>query len=98
VLKEEQQADEQHLVTFIEKLRHVTGNNLVCLAVYGSAASEDFHPDFSDLNMLCVLRDLSPSSLQALAPAIEWWTGHQYPAPLVFSRQEIEHDADIFPI
>ena len=98
MLEEKQQTGQQHLAAFMEKLRHAAGDNLVCLAVYGSAASEDFHPDFSDLNMLCVLRDLSQSSLQSLTTAIAWWTGHRYPAPLVFSQQEIQRDTGIFPI
>jgi hypothetical protein len=98
MLEEKQQAGQQHLADFIEKLRSAASDNLVCLAVYGSAASQDFHPAFSDINMLCVLRDVSQSSLQALEPAILSWIDHKYPAPLVFAQQEIERDADIFPI
>lgn len=82
----------------MEKLKSSAGNNLVCVAVYGSAASEEFHSEFSDVNLLCVVRELSSQHLQSLAPAIQWWRASRFPAPLVFSRQEIERAADVFPI
>lgn len=98
MLKEKQQLGQKHLAEFVEKLKTSAADNLVCVAVYGSAASEEFHSEFSDVNLLCVVRQLSSQHLQALAPALQWWTANRFPAPLVFSRQEIERAADVFPI
>jgi len=98
MLKEKQQLGQKHLAELVEKLKNSAGNNLVCAAVYGSAASNEFHSEFSDINLLCVVRELSSDHLQALAPAIQWWIATRFPAPLVFSRQEIERAADVFPI
>ncbi|HEY2170208.1 MAG TPA: hypothetical protein VGJ30_11330 [Candidatus Angelobacter sp.] len=94
----EKQLGQKHLAEFVEKLKASSGNNLVCVVVYGSAASDEFHSEFSDVNLLCVVRELSSQHLQALAPAIAWWAANRFPAPLVFSRQEIERAADVFPI
>lgn len=98
MLKEKQQLGQKHLTEFIEKLKAAAGNNLICVAVYGSAASDEFHAEFSDVNLLCVVQELSSQHLQSLAPAIQWWTDNRFPAPLVFSRREIERAADVFPI
>jgi hypothetical protein len=98
MLKEKQQLGQKHLAEFVDKLKSSAGANLVCVAVYGSAVSEEFHSEFSDVNLLCVVRELSAANLQALSPAIAWWTASRFPAPLVFARKEIERAADVFPI
>lgn len=98
MLKEKHQIGQQHLDEFVEKLKSSAGSNLVCVAVYGSAASEEFHAGFSDINLLCVVRELNARNLQDLSPAFSWWTANRYPAPLVFSRREVECAAYVFPI
>jgi hypothetical protein len=68
------------------------------VALFGSAASEEFHPDFSDINLLCVIRELSAADLAKIAPAVNDWTKKQFPAPLIFTHAELKHAADIFAI
>ena len=45
----------QELVT---RLQQACGENLVSIVLYGSAAREDFHEEFSDVNVLVVLQHL----------------------------------------
>ncbi|MGC2695304.1 MAG: hypothetical protein WA738_05880 [Candidatus Angelobacter sp.] len=82
----------------MDRLKRAAGSNLECIALFGSAAGGEFHPDFSDVNILCVLGEISASTLAALAPPINAWTNNQFPAPLLFSRSELEHSADVFAI
>src|SRR5262249_61712705 len=93
---------EKHIAELVERLKLATGTNLECLVLFGSAASSaesgEFHPGFSDVNMLCIVRELSAATLDTLAPAFAWWTRKQYPAPLVFSRKELARSADAFAI
>src|SRR5262245_11539060 len=97
---------EKHIAELVERLKLATGTNLECLVLFGSAASSaessaesgEFHAGFSDVNMLCILRELSAATLDTLAPAFAWWTRKKYPAPLVFSRTELERSADVFAI
>src|SRR5215475_13451560 len=89
---------EKHIAELVERLKLATGTNLECLVLFGSAASDEFHPGFSDVNMLCIVRELSAATLDTLAPAFAWWTRKKYPAPLVFSRKELERSADVFAI
>lgn len=89
---------EKQITEFVDLLKQTAGPNLECVVLFGSAASEEFHPDFSDINLLCILRELSASTLAALAPAINRWTKDKFPAPLLFSRTELERSADVFAI
>lgn len=89
---------EKHIAEFVKRLKQTAGTNLESLVLFGSAVSEEFHGDFSDVNMLCIVRLLSAATLDTLAPAFAWWTRKKYPAPLVFSRTELERSADIFAI
>ena len=58
---------------FVEKMRTAAGGNLTSVILYGSAAEGEFHPEYSDLNLLCVLQDTSFASLSKIAGAVEWW-------------------------
>ena len=89
---------EKRISDFVDRLKQAAGGNLECIALFGSAASDEFHADYSDINMLCIMRELSSSILATLAPAIQAWTGKRFPAPLIFSRTEFEGSVDVFPI
>src|SRR5580698_6789188 len=89
---------EKQITEFVGRLKQAAGTNLECVVLFGSAASGEFHADFSDINILCVLRELSAATLAALAPTINAWTKQKFPAPLLFSRVELEHSTDVFAI
>jgi hypothetical protein len=89
---------DKHLSELVERLSGAAGGNLLSVVLHGSAATEEFHPEYSDLNVLCVVRDLSVATMRALSPVLSWWTGHRYPAPLFFTRNELQTAADVFPI
>ncbi|HUO24225.1 MAG TPA: nucleotidyltransferase domain-containing protein [Candidatus Aquilonibacter sp.] len=83
---------------FVRRLRAAAGANLESVILFGSAVAGDFQPEFSNLNLLCVVRDSSFSALQALAPAVKWWGKQKQPPPQVMTRQEIMRSADVFTI
>src|SRR5712672_4406882 len=89
---------EKQITDFVERLKQAAGANLECVALFGSAANGEFHADYSDINILCVVRELSASVLATLAPAINVWTRNKFPAPLIFSYTELERSADVFAI
>ncbi|SRR6266699_2367048 len=91
-------AEEKLLSEFVEKVRTGAGGNLVSVILYGSAAKGEFHPQYSDLNLLCVLGDTSFMSLAKIAGAIEWWRGKKHHPPLVMTAQELKTSADVFSI
>jgi hypothetical protein len=83
---------------FVTRLREAAGENLQSVILYGSAADGEFHPDFSNVNLLCVLRETSFAALAAIAPAVEWWTRQKHHAPLLLTRDEVERSTDVFSI
>jgi len=91
------QASEQDLQNFTARLRDAAGDNLVSLVLYGSAASGEADP-YSDLNLLCVLRDLSFSHLAALTKVVEPWTRKKQRPPLFMSEKELKRSSDVFAI
>jgi len=89
---------EQEINEFAERLRQAAGENLASVILYGSAAGGEFHPSFSNINLLCVFRDISFSALQTLRPAVAWWTAQKRSAPLLLTREELNRSADVFAI
>jgi len=83
---------------FVEKLRAAAGENLVSIVLYGSAAEGEFHPEYSDLNTLCLLRDASFASLGKIAGVVEWWRGKKHHPPLVLTETDLRTSADVFSI
>jgi predicted nucleotidyltransferase len=89
--------DEQ-LTELVTRLKKGAENNLLSVILYGSAATEEFHPKHSDLNVLCVMRDLGREEVGKLQAASTWWVKKGHPAPLFFTLEELQHCADVFAI
>jgi hypothetical protein len=90
-------ASQQELEIFTTRLREAAGDNLVSLMLYGSAASGEAD-SYSDLNVLCVLRDLSFPHLVPLSKVIRWWTRQKQRPPLLMSEKELRASTDVFSI
>ena len=89
---------EELIAEFVAKIKAAAGDNLVSAILYGSAAQGEFHPEYSDLNLLCLLRDVSLPSLAKIAPVIHWWRSKRHRPPLVMSPAELNASADVFSI
>jgi hypothetical protein len=89
---------EKQISELVERLKSLAGENLNCVALFGSAVSREFHHGFSDINIICIFRELSAPALARLVPLMRWWTKKSFPAPLLFTRTELEQSSDIFAI
>lgn len=89
---------EKQIGDFVSRLRAAAGANLESVILFGSAVAGDFHPEFSNLNLFCVIRDSSFAALQALVPAVKWWNAQKQPTPLFMTRDEIDRSTDVFTI
>jgi predicted nucleotidyltransferase len=66
--------------------------------LHGSLVRGEYLPDWSDVNLLLILDDVSPSRLRTLQGAFGAWAkAHEQP-PLFMSRDEWARAADVFPI
>jgi predicted nucleotidyltransferase len=89
---------ERTLAVLVDRLVKIYGERLVSVTLYGSAASEDFHRRYSDINVLCVLERLTADELEIVEPIVRWWRDLGNPAPLFMSENEVAASADSFAI
>ena len=86
------------LTELVEKMRSANGDRLIAVILYGSAATAAGKDQFSDLNVLCVLKQVTPQELADSEPIIRWWREKKNPAPLLLSEEEVRTSTDCFPI
>jgi len=89
---------ERVLKELVERLNKAYGDRLVSVVLYGSAAVGDHHGRFSDINILCVLSQVTPHELGESAGIFHWWREQGNPSPLLFSLEELRNSTDCFPI
>ena len=82
----------------VGKLQSAFGPELTSVVLYGSAATGDHDENFSDYNVLCVLRQLSIGELRASEPVFRWWREKGNPSPLLMTEEEVRTSTDCFPI
>jgi hypothetical protein len=86
------------LERFADEVSRASGDNLLSVILYGSAARGDFDPKRSDLNLLIILREVSPGALKPLGGAIRTWVKKGQPPPWIFSEEGFRASADVFPM
>src|SRR3954463_1306624 len=86
------------LQAFIDDLRTTHGKNLISVTLYGSAAANDFVRNRSDVNLLIVLKEITPAELRNAHGAIREWHKLGHPVPIYFTAAEVHDAADVFPI
>lgn len=89
---------EAKLTELVEKLKKEAGENLRAVVLFGSAVTNEFSAEHSDLNILCVVEHTSAEELEELHDVAEWWLKQGNPVPLVFTMDELVRSADVFAI
>lgn len=89
---------EAKLSDLVERLQKAHRDDLVAVILYGSAAAGDHHDKYSDLNVLCVLQQVTPQQLADAEPVVRWWCAKGNPSPLLLSEREVRTSTDCFPI
>jgi hypothetical protein len=89
---------ERKLTELVDRLKKAHGERLVSVVLYGSGAGEDHTAAYSDLNILCVLSEITPREMAQSEPIFGWWRGLGSPAPLLLTEHEVRTSTDCFPI
>jgi hypothetical protein len=82
---------------FADQVRAVLGTRLVCLALYGSGAGDDWVPGRSDVNLAIVVPRVTLDVLEALAPVVAA-RPRGLALPLLVDPEYLAHARDTFPI
>jgi predicted nucleotidyltransferase len=85
------------LTDFIARLKDAYKEELVSVILYGSAASGEFVSEYSNLNVLVVLKNTELSTL-AKASSIVHNPRFKVVQPLFFTEEYITSSLDVFPI
>ena len=83
---------------FVGRLKDAAGDNLESIVLYGSAVTGDYDPEFSNINLLCIVRDTSFVKLKTISPVVQWWFKEGHRAPLLITKEELARSADVFVI
>ncbi len=86
------------LQKLVEGLREALGDQLASVVLYGSAARGDYEASTSDLNVLLVVHDLTPQTLEKLSGPVRRWERSGQPMVRLLSPAIIRESADVFPI
>src|SRR5581483_10931701 len=82
-------------------LADALGARVACVALYGSAAGEEFSPAHSDVNLLIVLNEIEFADLRLIGATLERAAarhGLRFATPLVVSPEFLAAARDSFPI
>lgn len=89
---------ERKLSELVERLNKAFGQQLVSVILYGSGATRDWNEGSSDLNVLCVVEEITPRELGLAEPILHWWHEAGNPAPLLLDPEEVRNATDCFPM
>src|SRR5271166_6767179 len=90
---------EDKLQELVSRIHYASGDNLVSVVLYGSAARDDYHEQYSDVNVMVVLRHMKPSVFPALTGVLTWWSQEEkLRPPTIMTLEELRESADVFAI
>jgi hypothetical protein len=89
---------EEVLQEFIQNVQGLYGGDLVAVFLYGSAAAGEHVPGRSDINIVVVLRQLTPALLRNAASHLRRWQRQGLATPLFFDPESLHDSLDVFPI
>jgi len=86
------------LTTLVQQLQTLLGDNLKSVVVVGSALTDDFRPDASDINTVVLLDRHDIEALNSVASLGKTLNRHRLSAPLLMTPFYIERSRDVFGV
>lgn len=82
----------------VSQLRTALGEQLVSVAVYGSAIAAPGNVKKSDYSTLVVAQTLGAQALNRVRPAVKAWVEAGFALPVFFTKEEFVASLDVFAI
>lgn len=83
---------------FLDEILNVYRERIHSIYITGSAITEDFHEERSDVNSIIVLKNMDLKFLELLAPLGKKYARRRIAAPLIMTPEYIRSSLDVFPI
>jgi len=87
----------RRLEDFVSRTKDIYREKLVSVILYGSAASNEFSPAHSNLNLAVILTDTSLSKLSLIAPVLNKGKFRLFNV-VFFTEEYINSSLDVFPV
>jgi hypothetical protein len=88
----------QVLEQFVQDVEGLYGEELVSAFLYGSAATGEHVAGRSDINVVVVLRQLTPALLRKAAGHLRTWHRQGFATPMFLDPEFLHASLDVFPI
>ncbi|HYD49324.1 MAG TPA: hypothetical protein VEB21_13290, partial [Terriglobales bacterium] len=89
---------ENSVTALSDEIRSAFGTDLLSLALFGSAAGDDFVPGESDINLAIVLKTVGLLQLDIFQRELPRWRKRGAATPILLDPDYLEHAADVFPM
>ncbi|MDD2889214.1 MAG: hypothetical protein PHE49_01055 [bacterium] len=83
---------------YIKELIRLSGDNICSIILFGSAATKDFIPRKSNINLLVVCDEINLPNLKKYHKLVRRGRKRGIVAPLFLTEQHIKSSMDVFPI
>jgi len=83
---------------FVSDFRAAFGENLLSVVMYGSAATHEYRPGISDINIVVVLKDDSIPILEKSADTVKKWSKRKVSIPFFMTKEFIDSAIDSYPV
>lgn len=88
----------QRIKPFLEEILNKYQEKIHSIYITGTAITEDFNPDSSDINSIFVLKEMDLKFLELIAPLGKKYGKNRVSAPLIMTPEYIKKSLDVFPI
>lgn len=89
---------EQILEAFTREVQELYAGDLMAVILHGSAATGEHVAGASDINLVVILRQVTPALLRKAAGRIRGWRRQGLATPLFFDPETLQDSLDVFPI
>jgi hypothetical protein len=84
--------------SFLDEILNLYRERIHSIYITGSAITEDFHEEKSDVNSIIMLKEMDLKFLEMLAPLGKKYGKHKVAAPLIMTPDYVKTSLDVFPI
>ena len=83
---------------FVRDYRALFGDDLISVAMFGSAVTHEYRPGISDINMVLVLKDDAVPVIAKAVSAAKKWSGRRVSIPFFMTKDFIASALDSYPV
>jgi predicted nucleotidyltransferase len=84
--------------SIVDDYKGVFGDDLISVVVYGSAATGEYIPGTSDINVMVILSEKGIDALDQALDLVAHWRKRKVATPLFLTEEYIRTSLDVFPV